>query len=226
MKYIGARSNSSSFTWKISCDAVVSNKLRGRLRTGVCGGFSQPERSNSTLRVVWGFPLRPMPALRIEQISEQSTLICNEATLDRLTDFGFTSKAKNPPLVCWSRCAVKGDLFQRVQVLPRQRSSQPGSYPNGCGGNEAVEAWETESGFGPLASRQAVTCVNAESAPKYTMRRPTLPGLGEGWYESDRLWTTIRFASPGWWATACRQGIDRNTGSPSEVAGDRLGHQA
>ena len=36
------------------------------------------------------------------------------------------------------------------------------------------------------------------------------PGLGEGWCESDRLWTTVRFASPGWWATACRQGIDRN----------------
>ena len=29
--------------------------------------------------------------------------------------------------------------------------------------------------------------MNAESAPKYTMRRPTLPGLGEGWYEFGRL---------------------------------------
>ena len=38
----------------------------------------------------------------------------------------------------WSRCAVKGSLFQQVEVLPRQRSSRPGSYPSGRGGNEAV----------------------------------------------------------------------------------------
>ena len=29
--------------------------------------------------------------------------------------------------------------------------------------------------------------MNAETAPKYTMRRPTLPGLGEGWYGSNEL---------------------------------------
>ena len=40
----------------------------------------------------------------------------------------------------WSVCAAKGPLFQPVRVLPRQRSSQPGSYPNGCGGNEAFGA--------------------------------------------------------------------------------------
>ena len=50
-----------------------------------------------------------------------------------------------------------------------------------------VEAWEKEGGFGPSASRQAVICVNTETAPKYTMRRPTLPGLGEGWHGSDEL---------------------------------------
>ncbi len=50
-----------------------------------------------------------------------------------------------------------------------------------------VEAWETEGGVRPSASWQAVTCVNTETAPKYTMRRPTLPGLGEGWYGSNEL---------------------------------------
>ncbi len=50
-----------------------------------------------------------------------------------------------------------------------------------------VEAWEKEGGVRPSASWQAVTCVNTEAAPKYTMRRPTLPGLGEGWHGSNEL---------------------------------------
>ena len=50
-----------------------------------------------------------------------------------------------------------------------------------------VEAWEKEGGFWPSASWQAVICMNIETAPKYTMRRPTLPGLGEGWHGSDEL---------------------------------------
>jgi hypothetical protein len=61
--------------------------------------------------------------------------------------------------VCGSRCAVKSPLFQQVQVLSRQRSSRPGSYPSGCRGNEAVGAWETRGGVRPSASWQAVTCV-------------------------------------------------------------------
>ena len=58
-----------------------------------------------------------------------------------------------------------------------------------------VEAWETQGGVRPSASWQAVTCVNVEAAPKCTMRRPTLPGLGEGWYGSGtRTTDPIRFA--------------------------------
>jgi len=34
----------------------------------------------------------------------------------------------------------EGSLFQQVQDLSRQRSSQPGSYLSGPGGNEGVEA--------------------------------------------------------------------------------------
>ena len=48
-----------------------------------------------------------------------------------------------------------------------------------------AEAWETEGGVRPSASWQAVTRVNTETAPKDTMRRPTLPGLGEGWHGSN-----------------------------------------
>ncbi len=83
----------------------------------------------------------------------------------------------------------KGSLFQQVQVLPRQRSSRPGSYSSDHGGNKVVEAWETEGGFGPSASWQAVTRVTIEAAPKDTMRRPTLPCPGEGWYGLG-TWTT------------------------------------
>ena len=87
-----------------------------------------------------------------------------------------------------------------------------------------VEAWETRGGVRPSASWQAVTCVNTEAAPKDTMRRPTLPGLGEGWHGSDGFGRHVRSASPGWWVTACQQGTASNTGSPSAGV-DRLGHR-
>ena len=91
---------------------------------------------------------------------------------------------------------MKGLLFQQVQVLSRQRSFQPGSYPSGHGGNEVAEAWGKEDGVRPSASRQAVTCVNTETAPKNTMRRPTLPGLGEeaamDWAETDDKLNLLR----------------------------------
>jgi len=59
-----------------------------------------------------------------------------------IVDFSFP--------VYWSTCAVKGLLFQQVQVLSRQRSFQPGSYPSGHGGNEVAEAWGKETALGRL----------------------------------------------------------------------------
>ncbi len=56
--------------------------------------------------------------------------------------------------------------------------------------------------------------LNIEAAPKVTMRRPTLPGLGEGCYGSGHIGRRARSASPGWWVTACQQGTTGNTGSP------------
>src|SRR5713226_758921 len=53
-------------------------------------------------------------------------------------------------MVSWSRCAVQGLMFQQVQVLSRQRSFQPGSYPSGHGGNEGAEAWGKETALGRL----------------------------------------------------------------------------
>ncbi len=40
-----------------------------------------------------------------------------------------------------------------------------------------VEAWEKEGGVRPSASWQAETCVNTETAPKYT--RPWFQGADE-----------------------------------------------
>jgi hypothetical protein len=51
------------------------------------------------------------------------------------------------------RVPCKGPLFQQVTFLSRSRSSRPGSYPRGCGGNKALEAWETRGGERPSASR-------------------------------------------------------------------------
>ena len=48
-----------------------------------------------------------------------------------------------------------------MEVPSRQKSSQPGSYPSDRGGDEAVEAWETEGGETLSANWQAVTLVNA-----------------------------------------------------------------
>ena len=45
----------------------------------------------------------------------------------------------------------KGPSIQQVRVLPRQRSSRPGSYPSNRGGDESVEAWEKEGGERPPA---------------------------------------------------------------------------
>jgi hypothetical protein len=42
----------------------------------------------------------------------------------------------------------------------------------------------------------------------------------------ERTGRPVRSASPGWWVTACQPGAMGNTGSPSAVAGDRLGHPA
>jgi len=89
-----------------------------------------------------------------------------------------------------------------------------------------AEAWETKGGVRPPASWQAVMRVNTETAPKDTMRRPTLLGLGEGWYGPDAAYgRQVLSASPGCRVTACQQGAMRNTGSPSAVA-NRHSHRA
>src|SRR5438094_9664693 len=54
------------------------------------------------------------------------------------------------------------------------------SNRSGSGGNEAAEASDGKGRTGDPASRQAVTCVNAEQASKHLMREPTQRTFGEG----------------------------------------------
>ncbi len=62
--------------------------------------------------------------------------------------------------------------------------------------------------------------MNAEAAPKYTMRRPTLPGLGEGWYESA-IWTTCPTRFAGVVGDSMPTRKDGKHGKPTQVTFDR-----
>src|SRR5260370_12632841 len=54
------------------------------------------------------------------------------------------------------------------------------SNRSGSRGNEAAEAFDAKGRLSDSASRQAVTRVNAEQAPKGLMREPTQRTFGEG----------------------------------------------
>jgi hypothetical protein len=69
---------------------------------------------------------------------------------------------------------------------PANSVAPAGSYRSGGGGNEAVGASETNVPHGGAASRQAVTRVNVEQAPKGLMWEPTRHINGEG----RRRWRT------------------------------------
>ncbi len=61
---------------------------------------------------------------------------------------------------------TKGAEFQRVQTPPGNWVAPAGSNRSGSRGNEAVEAFDVKAAYRRPASRQAVTRVNAEQAPK------------------------------------------------------------
>ena len=63
---------------------------------------------------------------------------------------------------------------------PANSVAPAGSYRSGGRGNETAEAFETTDRLGGPASRQAVTRVNAEQAPKEMMWEPTRQHNGEG----------------------------------------------
>src|SRR3954451_2413234 len=73
----------------------------------------------------------------------------------------------------FSRAPWKGLDLQRVQIPPGISVAPAGSNRSGGGGNETAGAFDGKGRLGDPASRQAVTRVNAEQAPKRAMWEPT-----------------------------------------------------
>jgi hypothetical protein len=71
------------------------------------------------------------------------------------------------------------------------------------------------------ASWQAVTRVNTEAAPKDTMRRPTLPGVGGRLVRIGHEWTTQPICFAGVVGGSMPARSDGQHGKPARV-GDRL----
>jgi hypothetical protein len=67
-----------------------------------------------------------------------------------------------------------------VRFPPGNSVAPAGSNRSGGGGNDTAEAFDAKGRLGDPASRQAVTRVNAEQAPKGLMWEPTRRENGEG----------------------------------------------
>src|SRR3954451_16723441 len=119
----------------------------------------------------------------------------------------------------FSRAPWKGLDLQRVQIPPGISVAPAGSNRSGGGGNETAGAFDGKGRLGDPASRQAVTRVNAEQAPKGLTWEPTRRENGEG----RRHWGigghTPRSDTNQWSHRGIGDGmsaeeIQRNTGSP------------
>src|SRR5262249_1693222 len=109
---------------------------------------------------------------------------------------------------------------QREESRPETGFAPPGSNRSSSGGNEAAEASGVEGRFSDLASRQAVTKVNAEQASKRITQELTRRKYGEGRSRWGRTSEQSRRSCRGIGDGMQTQGTRRNTGSPS---GDRRG---
>jgi hypothetical protein len=110
-----------------------------------------------------------------------------------------SEKRSDPSFVCpWRQtsCALwNGVGLQWMQFSSGNWVAPTGSYRSGGGGNESVEAFETNGPLGGSASGQAVTRVNVAQASKRPMWAPTLQldgkvaaagEEGNGWYRPSR----------------------------------------
>ena len=109
-----------------------------------------------------------------------------------------------------------------MQLPPGNWFVPPGSNQSGDRGNEVVGASGVESRGGELASRQAVTRVNAEQARKRAMQEPILPqwekAEAEGTARANGFHQTCRGSGDGMPAEETR-------GNPGSPSGDRGGDQ-
>ena len=113
----------------------------------------------------------------------------------------------------------KARIFSGCKSRPATLVAPAGSNRSGGGGNETAGAFDAKGRLGDSASRQAVTRVNAEQAPKGLTWEPTRRGNGEGRRHWGTGGHTPRSDSNQWSHRGIGDGmsveeIRRNTGSP------------
>ena len=103
----------------------------------------------------------------------------------------------------------KARIFSGCKSRPATLVVPAGSNRSGGGGNETAGAFDAKGRSGDSASRQAVTRVNAEQAPKGLMWEPTRRENGEGrrhwWIGGDPREATLTSDPTGVVAMACLQ---------------------
>jgi hypothetical protein len=113
----------------------------------------------------------------------------------------------------------KARVFSGCKSRPATLVAPAGSNRSGGGGNETAGAFDAKGRFGDSASRQAVTRVNAEQAPKGLTWEPTRREIGEGRRHWGTGGHTPRSDANQWSHRGIGDGmsaeeIRRNTGSP------------
>ena len=113
----------------------------------------------------------------------------------------------------------KARIFSGCKSRPATLVAPAGSNRSGGGGNETAGAFDVKGRLGDSASRQAVTRVNAEQAPKGLTWEPTRRRNGEGRRHWETGGHTPRSDSNQWSHRGIGDGmsaeeIRRNTGSP------------
>ena len=113
----------------------------------------------------------------------------------------------------------KAWIFSGCKSRPATLVAPAGSNRSGGGGNETAGAFDAKGRLGDSASRQAVTRVNAEQAPKGLTWEPTRREIGEGRRHWGTGGHTPRSDANQWSHRGIGDGmsaeeIRRNTGSP------------
>ena len=119
----------------------------------------------------------------------------------------------------------KARVFSGCKSRPATLVAPAGSNRSGGGGNETAGAFDAKGRLGDSASRQAVTRVNAEQAPKGLTWEPTRREIGEGRRHWGTGGHTPRSDANQWSHRGIGDGmsaeeIRRNTGSPERWGRD------
>ena len=134
-----------------------------------------------------------------------------------LRDSSYSFENHDKVYICVRR--EKARIFSGCKSRPATLVAPAGSNRSGGGGNETAGAFDVKGRLGDSASRQAVTRVNAEQAPKGLTWEPTRRRNVEGRRHWETGGHTPRSDSNQWSHRGIGDGmsaeeIRRNTGSP------------